>query len=82
MYSGWRNEKYRKKELFNFLTETYFFLKQEEILEVEEMIMKVLRSEENLKDEKMIFCISKINSIIEKIKTCLEETYKDLLLLE
>lgn len=66
-------EKYREKELFNFLTETYFFLKQEEILEVEEMIMKVLRSEENLKDEKVIFCISKINSIIEKIKTCLEE---------
>ena len=66
-------EKHREKELFNFLTETYFFLKQEEILEVEEMIMKVLRSEENLKDEKMIFCISKINSIIEKIKTCLEE---------
>ena len=66
-------EKYREKELFNFLTETYFFLKQEEILEVEEMIMKFLRSEENLKDEKMIFCISKINSIIEKIKTCLEE---------
>ena len=66
-------EKYREKELFNFLTETYFFLKQEEILEVEEMIMKVLRSEENLKDEKMIFCISKINSIIEEIKTCLEE---------
>ena len=66
-------EKYREKEIFNFLTETYFFLKQEEILEVEEMIMKVLRSEENLKDEKMIFCISKINSIIEKIKTCLEE---------
>lgn len=66
-------EKYRKKELFNFLTETYFFLKQEEILEVEEMIMKILKSEENLKDEKMIFCISKINSIIEKIKACLEE---------
>ena len=66
-------DKYCEIELFNFLTETYFFLKQEEILEVEEMIMKVLRSEENLKDEKMIFCISKINSIIEKIKTCLEE---------
>lgn len=66
-------EKYRKKELFDFLTDTYFFLKQEEIIEVEEMIMKVLRSEENLKDEKMIYCISKINSVIEKIKTCLEE---------
>ena len=66
-------EKYRKKELFNFLTETYFFLKHDEIIEVEDMIMKVLRSEENLKDEKMIYCISKINSIIEKIKTCLEE---------
>ena len=66
-------EKYRKKELFNFLTETYFFLKQDEIIEVEDMIMKVLRSEENLKDDKMIYCISKINSIIEKVKTCLEE---------
>lgn len=66
-------EKYRKKELFDFLTETFFFLKQEEILEVEDMIMRVLRSEENLKDDKMIYCISKINSIIEKIKTCLEE---------
>lgn len=66
-------DKYREKELFNFLIDTYFFLKQEEIIEVEEIIMKVLRSEENLKDEKMIYCISKINSIIEKIKTCLEE---------
>lgn len=66
-------EKYRKKELFNFLTDTYFFLKQEEIIEVEGLIMKVLTSEENLKDEKMIYCISKINSIIEKIKECLEE---------
>lgn len=66
-------EKYRKKELLNFLTETYFFLKQEEIIELEDMIMKVLRSEENLKKEKMVYCISKINTIIEKIKACLEE---------
>ena len=62
--------------LYNIVIEkyrTYFFLKHDEIIEVEDMIMKVLRSEENLKDEKMIYCISKINSIIEKIKTCLEE---------
>lgn len=66
-------EKYRKKELFNFLTDTFFFLKQEEIIEVEDIVMKVLKGEENLKDDNMIYCINKINSIIEKIRECIEE---------
>lgn len=66
-------EKYRKKELFNFLTDTFFFLKQEEIIEVEDIVMKVLKGEENLKDDNMVYCINKINSIIEKIRECIEE---------
>lgn len=66
-------EQYRKKEMFDFLIDTYFFLKQEEIVEVEEKIMKVLNSEDSVKDEKMFSCINKINYIIEKIKICLEE---------
>lgn len=66
-------EKYRKKEMFDFLIDTYFFLKQEEIIEVEDKIMKVLNSEDSVKDEKMFSCMNKINSIIEKIKLCLEE---------
>lgn len=66
-------DQYRKKEMFDFLVDTYFFLKQEEIVEVEDKIMKILNGEDAVKDEKMFSCINKINSIIEKIKICLEE---------
>lgn len=66
-------EQYRKKELFNFLTDTFFFLKQEEIIEVEERIMNVLKGDESVKEENIVFCMNKINNIIEKIKICLEE---------
>lgn len=66
-------EQYRKKEMFDFLIDTYFFLKQEEIVEVEEKIMKVLSGEDSVKDENKFSCINKINSILEKIKLCLEE---------
>ncbi len=66
-------EEYRKKELFVFLTDTFFFLKHEEILDVETLVMNILKGEESLKDSRKVFCINKINSIIEKIKSCLEE---------
>ncbi|MBM6839415.1 putative sporulation protein YtxC, partial [Clostridium saudiense] len=64
---------YRKKEMFEFLMENYFFLKQEEILEVEDIIMSVLKGEATVNDDRMIYCLNKVNSIIEKIKECLEE---------
>lgn len=66
-------EQYRKKEMFEFLVENYFFLKQDEILEVEKIIMSVLKGEATVNDDRMIYCINKVNSIIEKIKECLEE---------
>lgn len=66
-------EQYRKKEMFDFLIDTYFFLKQEEIIEVEEIIMDVLKGNDRVKGDKMVFCLNKINTIIEKIKECLEE---------
>ena len=66
-------EQYRKKEMFEFLMENYFFLKQDEILEVEDIIMSVLKGEATVNDDRMIYCLNKVNSIIEKIKECLEE---------
>ena len=66
-------KEYRRKELFNYLMENYFFLKQSEIMEVEEKIVSVLQNEEKVTNEKMFYCINKINCIIEKIKECLEE---------
>jgi len=66
-------QKYKEKEMFQFLTDTYFFLKQEEILEVEEKIMNVLLCGETPKDSIFIYCSNKVNNIIDKIKDCIEE---------
>ena len=66
-------DQYRKKEMFNFIIENYFFLKQDEILEVEEIIMNVLKGQGPVSDDRMIYCLNKVNSITEKIKECLEE---------
>lgn len=65
--------KYKEKEMFDYLTENYFFLKQEEIIEVEEEIMKVFLENQSLNFDNFIYCLNKINSIIEKIRNCLEE---------
>ena len=66
-------EKYRKKELFEFLTDNYFFLRQCELLEAEEIIMKVLRLENSNKDTDFLYYSNIINEIIDKIKICIEE---------
>lgn len=66
-------DNYRQKEMFEFLTDNYFFLKQSEILEVEDEIVKVLKCEEIVKDEDSIYCLNRINSMIEKIRDCINE---------
>lgn len=66
-------ENYRHKEMLEFLTDNYFFLKQSEIIEVEDKIVKILKCEENVMDEDSIYCLNRINSIIEKIKECISE---------
>ena len=64
---------YKKREMFQLIKDTYFFLRQDEILEIEILIMKVLYRENKIEDETGVFCENKINKIIEKIKECLEE---------
>ncbi|OOM81053.1 YtxC-like family protein [Clostridium puniceum] len=66
-------DNYRKKEMFEFLTDNYFFLKQNEILEAEDEIMKVLKCEEKTKNEQSAYCLNRINSMIEKIRECISE---------
>lgn len=66
-------DNYRKKEMFEFLTENYFFLKQTEIMEVEDEILKTLKCEDSFKDEDSIYCLNRINSVIEKIRECILE---------
>lgn len=64
---------FKENELFEYLTDSYFFLKQEEILEVEEKTMSMLYGKEKINDEVNIYCVNRINDIIEKIKECVEE---------
>lgn len=66
-------ENYRKKEMLEFLTDNYFFLKQSEILEVEDEILKVLKCEDIGENEESIYCLNKINCMIEKIRECICE---------
>jgi putative sporulation protein YtxC len=66
-------DNYRKKEMFEFLTDNYFFLKQREIIEVEDEIVKVLKYEETTKSEDSIYCLNRINSMVEKIRDCIDE---------
>ncbi|SFC54866.1 putative sporulation protein YtxC [Clostridium uliginosum] len=66
-------DNYRKKEMLEFLTDSYFFLKQDEILEVEDEIIKVLKCEDMLKDSNSIYYLNKMNGIIEEIRECIKE---------
>jgi len=66
-------KEYKKREMFDYIKENYFFLKQEEIIEVENNIINVLLLEESIDSNNLVFCMNKMNSIIDKIKDFLEE---------
>jgi len=66
-------KEYKNREMFDYITENYFFLKQEEIIEVEEQIMKILMLESFTEAENYVYYMNRINNIIEKIKEFLEE---------
>lgn len=66
-------ENYRQKEMLEFLIDNYFFLKQNEILEIEEAVLDVLNFRKEINEENSIYCLNIVNSIIEKIRDCICE---------
>ena len=66
-------DEFYKKDIKNFLEDTYFFLKDEEIVEVRRLGEKALKSEGAILDQNMVYCINRKNVIIEKITRFLEE---------
>lgn len=64
---------YKKKEMFQLIKDTYFFLKQDEILEIEVLVMETLYRENKIKDDIGVYCENKISEIISKINECLNE---------
>lgn len=65
---------YKNKELYEFLTDTYFFLRSDEIPELSERILRGLIGEESITCDSSIYCLNRKNNIINKIKSCIEES--------
>lgn len=61
------------KDMMSFLSDTYFFLKYDEIKEIKESSLEILRGEGTIIDDNSIYCINKRNMIIDKIVQCIGE---------
>jgi putative sporulation protein YtxC len=66
-------EEFCRDEIQHFLLENYFFLRYDEMKEVTTRVIKILRNEEKITDEDMVYCMNKKNDIITKIKACIDE---------
>jgi putative sporulation protein YtxC len=66
-------EEFYKKDMMSFLSDTYFFLKFEEIKEIKQISLNALKGEENLIDEGSIYCLNKKNAVVDKIAKCISE---------
>ncbi|MGL4451438.1 MAG: putative sporulation protein YtxC [Sarcina sp.] len=66
-------DKYRNKELLEYLTENYFFLKHEEIIEVDKKIKAVLKEEISITSERHLQCINNITKIENIINEFIRE---------
>lgn len=61
------------RDMLNFLNDTYFFLKPDEIRDIEILSMRMLKGEELNIDDYTIYCMNRKNNIINKIISCIEE---------
>lgn len=66
-------DEFSEKEMQSFLSDTYFFLKYDEIKDVKKLSMEALKSEGAILNEYMVYFRNRKNSIIQKIMECLEE---------
>ncbi|MGL5615540.1 MAG: putative sporulation protein YtxC [Sarcina sp.] len=64
---------YRKRELLEYVTENYFFLRHDEIIEVDLQINKILSGKEKISDENGIKFQNIVNSMISEIKDFMME---------
>jgi putative sporulation protein YtxC len=66
-------DEFYKKDIQSFLTDTYFFLKYDEIKEIKQLSYDALKSEGAILNEYMVYFRNRKNSIIEKIIECIKE---------
>lgn len=66
-------EAFRRKEMLEYLTENYFFLRHDEMVEIDRDINCLLSGDEKIKDETTIYCLNRVNYITDAIKEFIEE---------
>lgn len=66
-------DEFYNKDMMEFLSDTYFFLKYDEIKEIKDTSLEILKGEGAIIDENSIYCINKRNQIIDKIAQCIDE---------
>lgn len=66
-------QEFYKNGLNDFLNDTYFFLRYDEIKEVKELSLKALKCEGDINNEDIIYCINRKNKIVDKIADCIKE---------
>lgn len=66
-------DEFYKKDMDNFLSETYFFLNTEEIEWIKKESINCIKGNISIIDENSVYCINKKNDIIEKIIRCIDE---------
>lgn len=66
-------DEYYKKDMQGFLTDTYFFLKYEEIKDIKRLSLEAFKSEGAILNEYMVYFRNRKNSIIQKIMECIKE---------
>ena len=64
---------YYPDEMLAFISENYFFLKEEEIEELREVAHDALKSDGEIVDESSVYCMNKKNSIVKRIQSCIME---------
>jgi putative sporulation protein YtxC len=66
-------DEFYRKDMQSFLTDTYFFLKYDEIKEIKQLSLEALKSEGAILNENMVYFRNRKNNIIQKIMSCIEE---------
>jgi putative sporulation protein YtxC len=66
-------DEFYKKEMQGFLTDTYFFLKYDEIKDIKKISLEALKSEGAILNEYMVYFRNRKNSMTQKIIDCLQD---------
>jgi putative sporulation protein YtxC len=66
-------DEFYKKDMQSFLTDTYFFLKYDEIKDIKKLSLDALKSEGAILNEYMVYFRNRKNSMTQKIIECLQE---------